>query len=266
MAGNSKGKTAMLQIFGIPVTVRPSFLALAAIVSWPMAKGSWTLGLVSALAVFLTLLVHELGHAFAARKNGLKPTITLYLFGGFVTWPLEPEPPSPSALCQVYFGGPALQILAAILSAVAMIILTVMGTPSSSHAFNFFKIFSVFGATWGILNLLPIFPLDGGRLLQLGLQRLRVQNARVWTLRVALILGVLLVSSLGFRVMSDGGTVGRYYDLIVCSLVCYVNFSLYKRLRKFKSEQPPPSHVLNVPNPPCPNRAEPAPESLPSTL
>src|SRR5712691_6961848 len=99
----------LMRISGIRVIIDPSWLLIFCLVVWSLATqyfpesrppieggAAWGLGIVAALCLFASVLVHELSHALLARRAGIAvPRIRLFLFGGVSE--LAAEPPSPRA-------------------------------------------------------------------------------------------------------------------------------------------------------------------------
>ena len=150
-------------------------------------------------AVFVSILVHEFGHALVARGQGAYPNITLYAFGGLASY--QPVRHSPWQRIQVAAAGPAAGFL---LAACTMIALRVSGrqaglvprggepllmgagefyqlslvafdaffTPLASNRLNLLIVdLLVINILWGMINLLPVFPLDGGQIAPGGADR-----------------------------------------------------------------------------------------------
>jgi Zn-dependent protease len=171
-------------LFGIPVRVHPFFWVIAILLGF--SAGELIDLLVWVIAMFLAILVHELGHALVMRRYGFSPRIILYGMGGLAS----------SGPAQVYGSAgnsSRAQILisaagpgAGFLLAALLIALLALGGPGvqlvrlhdvvpfvmpagriGSHALTVFVwdllFISVF---WGIMNLLPVYPLDGGQIAQ----------------------------------------------------------------------------------------------------
>lgn len=143
---------------GIPIRLHWSFLALGGVylllealaggLSAAMAAG----GL--AVLVFGSVLLHELGHAMAGRAFGI-PTrdITLYPFGGVASMQVQANRPKVELL--VALAGPAVNLVLAALGLVAL----QLGVAEAG-------LFVVINLVMGIFNLLPAYPMDGGRVLR----------------------------------------------------------------------------------------------------
>src|SRR5262249_8791707 len=116
----------LFRLLGIPISMDVSWLVILALVTWTLMERfhqevsglsvgmSFLLGLVTALAFFVCIVLHELGHAVVARANGIPIRgITLFLFGGVAE--LEGEPASAASEFFMAIAGP---IVSAILAAI----------------------------------------------------------------------------------------------------------------------------------------------------
>ncbi len=150
-----------MQIFslrGIPIKLHYSFLILGAV--WVFYNGlqlgitgaAYALGL--GLALFGSVLLHELGHSLMAATYGISTRhITLYPFGGIAAIESEPKPGLEEFF--IALAGPAVNFILAGLLAPAMLI--------NLQLFSFLVGINL---VMGIFNLIPAFPMDGGRILR----------------------------------------------------------------------------------------------------
>jgi Zn-dependent protease len=150
-------------LFGFPIHIRPGFIAFMGLVIFAYGSdlGLWIAG----SAAVLTLL-HELGHAFAARATGAKAEISLDFLAGFASF-VPTRPLKRWERAGISLAGPAVQI------GVSLAILTVMGV-NPLHRASFTDSPASLAIWWtgpvmGLFNLLPILPLDGGHIVQAGL-------------------------------------------------------------------------------------------------
>jgi len=167
-------------IAGIPVRVHPLFWLLAAV----FGLGSSYI-LVWVFVVFFSILIHELGHAFAFRRYGQESYIVLHLMGG-LTIPDSPRwggsnvSLSPNQQIVISLAGPFAGFILAILvvasvffSGGAISISLLLGIipiphltylPFGNNAlYAFISMMLWVNVFWGLINLLPVFPLDGGQ-------------------------------------------------------------------------------------------------------
>ncbi len=124
---------------------------------------AWSAGMVMALLLFGSVLLHELGHSLVARSQGIKVnSITLFLFGGIAA--IEEESKTPGKAFQVAIAGPLVSIaLFFLLSIVAYVLPDT--TPASVMANDLARINLVVA----LFNLIPGLPLDGGQVLKAAL-------------------------------------------------------------------------------------------------
>ena len=146
-------------LFGFPVRIEWTFWMVTLLMGAMRQPGTlyvaeWT------VVVLVSILIHELGHALCSAWYGMKPEIKLYGMGGLTTFtPPEPMPPSKNILIDL--GGPIAGFLFAGLIVVAALMLP--GWRQSEFGkVVFFDLLWV-NVGWGLLNLLPVWPLDGGQ-------------------------------------------------------------------------------------------------------
>ncbi len=170
-------------LFGIPVRVHPVFWFVAVILGARGIEGPMDL-VVWVMAVFLAILIHELGHALVMRRFGFRPWITLYGLGGLASCDRGGRHSSfgHSALGQILISaaGPGAGfVLAGAIVGVLLItghqvtaevgapygLLLRSRDPIGSPYFDEFLHYVLFiSVTWGLVNLLPVYPLDGGQI------------------------------------------------------------------------------------------------------
>jgi Zn-dependent protease len=148
------------RVAGIDVFLHPTFLL---VLLFPQVNQSWPLGVVLVLSVFGCVFLHELGHALMARRFGIDTVdITLYPIGGVAR--LSRMPRSPGAEMLIALAGPAVNfaIVAALLGAGLLGLFGALPPALGAVAWNLIAINLVLG----LFNLIPAFPMDGGRVLR----------------------------------------------------------------------------------------------------
>jgi Zn-dependent protease len=181
-------------LFGIPVHVHPFFWITLALIGGGLNANSseaiFRLGLFL-LAGFISVLVHELGHALTARRFGAYTEIVLQAFGGYASYTGVRMSRTQTFL--ITAAGPAIQI--ALGALVWLLLPKMMGiNPNMLYFLSMLMVISIF---WAVINLLPVLPLDGGQMLSavLGPQRIRTT---LWiTIVVSLIAAVLFYQAFG---------------------------------------------------------------------
>jgi Zn-dependent protease len=154
----------------IPVEVQLSHLAFSALLGYGQVRGRGdVVGQVLAwmVIIFVSVLVHELGHALAAKSFGYRPSIQLAALGGNTT--ANAPGPIPWGKDLVFtLAGPAFGLG---LGVIALVLKLLLGGMSRSSDW-FLTTLAVANGFWAIFNLLPVIPLDGGRIARLVLGRI----------------------------------------------------------------------------------------------
>jgi Zn-dependent protease/predicted transcriptional regulator len=163
------------RIAGIPVGVSPWWLAIVALITWTLGASyfpeevhgissgaSYALGLASALLLFASILAHEFGHAIVARRHGIAvEEIDLWLLGGVSR--MHGEAHDPDDELRYALAGPAVTLVIAACFGVAVLLLP-SSTPAVVRALVEYQ--ALVNGMILVFNLLPAFPLDGGRVLR----------------------------------------------------------------------------------------------------
>ena len=221
------------RIAGIPVGVSPLWLVIVALITWSLGAGyypgevhgitpaaSYALGLLSALLLFASILAHEFGHALVARRRGVEiEEIDLWLLGGVAR--MSGQPQTATDELRFALAGPAVTaIVAAIFGALALAL------PASAPAAVLAVVRYQVDINLVILgfNLVPAFPLDGGRVARALLWR-RSGDVTAATNAAAVLgraFGYLLI---GFGVLMafSGAPGGLWFALIGAFLVIAAN-------------------------------------------
>lgn len=214
-------------VWGIPIRLNVSLIVFLPILAWLLGSGeqidvyvglinglwpgsldpttfqvgarSWTIGILGAAGLFVSVAVHELGHAWAAMRYGIRTeSITLWLLGGLAS--LESMPKEWNRELWIALAGPATSLLLAGLFAVSLQVVPA-GAPVVIFTLGFLAIINVVLA---VFNLLPAFPMDGGRILRALLARNRpYASATRLAARVGTIFALLFVvmGALSFQIV-----------------------------------------------------------------
>ncbi|MGB9612837.1 MAG: site-2 protease family protein [Candidatus Margulisiibacteriota bacterium] len=169
----------LITLFGIPVEINYTWFIILGLVIFTLARGyfpatdpelstltHWLMALVAAILLFASLLAHEFSHSLVAQRNNLPiHGITLFVFGGVAH--LEQEPPTPMIEFKMAIAGP---IMSFFLSAVFYILTQILGVLAAPrYLLSILSYLYILNLVVGIFNLVPGFPLDGGRLLRAAL-------------------------------------------------------------------------------------------------
>jgi len=175
-----------LQIFGFPLRIDPFFFVTA----WLIGGRQEPLWMLVWVVVVLTgVLAHELGHAFAGRRLGLQPWIRLMAFGGMTGW-MQPRRLTAGQQILISAAGPAVGI--SIGGAVLVAGFAGVFASASPAVLRVLDYVLWVNLGWGILNLLPILPLDGGHILASVAGLVAGRNGRIAARIFSIVLTVVI--------------------------------------------------------------------------
>jgi len=158
---------------GIPVRIHYTLWLVFILITWSLAYSYmphqypglntltyWTIGIFSAITLFASVLVHELSHCYVAKKNGLPiARVTLFFFGGVSE--MTEEPQDPKVEVKMAAAGPLMSFLIAGVLGSVWYLSQLEKAPIAIIAILGYG--ALINAILGVFNLLPAFPLDGGR-------------------------------------------------------------------------------------------------------
>src|SRR5919106_2375260 len=167
------------RVAGIDIAIHPSWLVIAFLLTLTLADGFfperlpgwsvtqyWLLGGATALLFFASVLAHELSHAIVARRFGLKVQgITLFIFGGATS--IDEDSRTPREEAWIALAGPVTSLL---IGAVLLGADLLVAQPQVAALLGWLGFINVL---LGLFNLIPGFPMDGGRVLRAFLWRVR---------------------------------------------------------------------------------------------
>jgi Zn-dependent protease/predicted transcriptional regulator len=190
-------------LFGIPLFLDPLWFVILGLATLNFGVAyqewgstiAWSAGIVMALLLFASVLLHELGHSLAARSQGIKVnSITLFLFGGIAA--IEEESKTPGKAFQVAIAGPLVSIgLFVLLRLVAIAI------PDTSPLSIMVGDLARINLVVALFNLIPGLPLDGGQVLKAALWKVTGDRFQAvhWAATAGQILGYAAIAA-GFAV------------------------------------------------------------------
>jgi len=167
---------SLFKLFGFHVKMDFSWLILALLIVWSLAKGLfphfyggfsaatyWIMGIAGAIGLLFSIVFHELWHSLIARKFGLPMKgITLFIFGGVAE--MSDQPPSPKAEFFMAIAGP----LSSIFLGLGLFLVSFLGSGlgMSKALKGVIEYLAWINLILAGFNLIPAFPLDGGRVLR----------------------------------------------------------------------------------------------------
>jgi len=214
----------LFRVRGIPVRLDASWFPIALLIAWSLAvqlfpawrpglspTTYWIMGVVGAVGLFASIVVHELAHALVARRHQIPiDGITLFVFGGVAE--MGAEPPSAKAELRMAIAGPLTSIgIAGVALAGSALAGGSPGAPASVLAY-----LGAVNLLLAAFNLLPAFPLDGGRVFRALLWRRHgnlVRATRTAT-NVGRVFGALLMAFGGVRFLL-GDLLGGVWSFLI---------------------------------------------------
>lgn len=198
----------LFTIFGFAIRLDLSWFLIAILVAWSLATGLfpvwyedlsvatyWSMGIAGSLGLFASVVLHELAHSLEARRHGLEMKgITLFIFGGVAE--MADEPPSPKAEFLVAIAGP----ICSVALGLAFLAARFLGEASQwpTPLVGVLAYLGFINLVLVAFNIVPAFPLDGGRVLRSALWKWR--NDLRWATRTTSIIG----SGFGFVLIALG--------------------------------------------------------------
>jgi Zn-dependent protease/CBS domain-containing protein len=222
----SRGGIKLFSVFGIDIYLNYTWFIVLFLIAWSLAYGYyqpqipqgshftyWSLGFLTSVLFFLCILLHEISHSYVSKKSGIPvPRITLFMFGGVAQ--ISREPPDPQTEIKVAAAGPIMSgVLLALFFGLYLLTTRVYDFPILSAVFG---ILTFINGAVALFNLVPGFPLDGGRLLRAFLWKRKgdLQQATLITSRVGQGFAIALIL-LGFFQFFLGNIVGGIWLIFI---------------------------------------------------
>jgi Zn-dependent protease len=216
----------IFEVFGFEIKLDPSWLILAVLIVWSLS-GSYfpaqvaglgyldyiALAVAAMLGLFVCLILHELAHSLVARRFGLRiGGITLFVFGGVAE--LDEEPATARSEFWIAVAGP---IMSFALAGLAWLVLRMADAASLSPALTaLLGYLAMINLVLALFNLVPAFPLDGGRVFRAALWHWfgdLVRATQVAT-RVASIFAIAMIT-IGLLSLFDGTSTGGLWLVLI---------------------------------------------------
>lgn len=232
---------SLFRVLGFEIRANVTWLFLALLVTWSLAAGFfpfvypdlapftyWMMALVGMFGLFFSLLFHELSHSVVARAHGLPVRrITLFLFGGAAE--MESEPKEPRVEFWMAIAGPIASVVLGVAFYLLAVAMAAAGFPE--HVAGVARYLGFINMLLAIFNMVPGFPLDGGRVLRAALWQFKgdIRWATRWATRMGQGFGLLLVA-LGFASFIAGNFVGGMWWFLIGLFVHAAATASYQQL------------------------------------
>jgi stage IV sporulation protein FB len=220
------------RLFGIPVHVTPWFWAAGVFMAWNLvSERRIDLLAIWLGALFISILVHEYGHAFCAELFGCFPEIILYHFGGLAVF----QPNSRFSTWRsiiVSFAGPLAGFL---LFGVVLVLAMFLSSsdwyghlePETRQRVGFFfGQMEFINLWWGLVNLLPVLPLDGGRISEALLIRFRRRDGQRLAILISAIVAGAVAAVFATRFHDN-------YAAMLFAILCITNVQTLQQYRRW---------------------------------
>ena len=234
-------RLTLFRVGGIDIGIDLSWAILFLLITWSLARGLfpvvhaglagpvyWWMAIAGALGLFASVLVHELAHALMARRDGVPVrSITLFLFGGVAEMAHDPE--RPRAEMRMAIVGP----LASAVLALALWGLAELGASAAWPValVGVLAYLAAINMVVAVFNLLPAFPMDGGRVLRAALWAWRGDLR--WATRIASSIGSgfgLAMMALGVVSVLLGNFIGGIWWFIIGMFLRSLSASAYREV------------------------------------
>jgi len=216
----------LFKLLGFQVSIDLSWIIIAVLIAWSLSTGLfpfhykhlsvetyWIMGIVGAVGLFLSIIVHEFSHSIVARRYGMPMKgITLFIFGGVAE--MGDEPPSPKAEFMMAVVGPISSIV------IAMIFYGIyragLGGILTEPVIGVVGYLAWINGILAAFNLIPAFPLDGGRILRSiiwGIKK-NLRKATRISSNIGAGFGILLIVFGVFSILAGNFVGGMWWFLI----------------------------------------------------
>ena len=231
----------LFKLLGFEVRVDLSWVIIASLVTWSLAAGYfpmtykdlsratyWWMGAAGMLGLFGSIIVHELAHSLVARRYGLPMNgITLFIFGGVAE--MDDEPPSAKAEGLMAIAGPIVSLGLALSCAA-------LAAYGQSHAWptpviGVVRYLAFINRLVFLFNLIPAFPLDGGRVLRSVLWAWK--GNLHWATRIASNLGrgfSFMLIAWGVLTLMSGNFIGGLWRILIGMFLSEAASASYQRM------------------------------------
>lgn len=231
----------LFTILGFEIRLNLSWLLLGLLITWTLAEGffpqrypdlgaqaRWWMGVAGAVGVFFSIVFHELSHSLVGRRFGMPVGgITLFVFGGIAELRQEPKTPYTEFLMAV--AGPLSSFVLAGVFFVADHVAQRLGWPAP--VVGVLHYLSVINVILAVFNLVPAYPLDGGRMFRAALWAWRkdVREATRVASRVGSFFGLALMV-LGVLGFLTGDIVGGMWSFLIGAFLRGAATTSYRQL------------------------------------
>lgn len=221
-------------LFGIQIRVHPAFWLMTIIFGWSAMRvpviGKYLL-LAWMVCVFISILVHEMGHALTMKAFGYRPAVALYWMGGVAMYQPDYRDTRTKRMLITAAGPAAGFVLYGLLKSVMhfsgleehWLRAGVAGNTKAEVIWYFIQDMYYVNLWWGLINLLPVLPLDGGHLSEEICRWISPRNGQ----RVALMIAIAAGAAVAFYALKAD----RTYLALLFGMLAFQNFQAYQQIQ-----------------------------------
>ncbi|HEC45498.1 MAG TPA: site-2 protease family protein [Epsilonproteobacteria bacterium] len=255
-----KRKMTLFKLLGFTVSVDASWGIILFLVVWSLSEGLfpgyfpdlssqtyWMMGLLGALGLFVSIIIHEFSHSLIARIYGLEiKGITLFIFGGVAE--MKDEPNSPKTEFFMAIAGPIASLLLSILFAALYQVAKIIELPIP--VIGILGYLSAINMLLAVFNMVPAFPTDGGRILRSLLWWIKgdIYWATQVASRISLMFAIAIIF-VGFMSLIGGNFIGGLWWILIGSFLFNAANASYQRLLMKQSFEGKTVHDFMNPHP-----------------
>jgi Zn-dependent protease len=248
----------LFKLLGFEVNIDLSWIIIAILIAWSLSTGVfpfqvknlsiqtyWLMGTIGAVGLFLSIIAHEFCHSLMARKSGMQMKgITLFIFGGVAE--MGEEPPNAKAEFLIAIVGPLSSVaIAVILYGIYRLGIVGGWHPAVNGVVGYL---AMINGLLAVFNMVPAFPLDGGRILRSILWGWK-ENLR-WATRISSAIGsgfgIILIVLGVIRVLSGSFVGGMWFFLIGLFIRSAARMSYQQLITRKALEGEPLKRFMNV--------------------
>ena len=212
-------------LFGVPVRVHPGFWIVALIMGRGVFRHEHGLAMIGIWigVMFVSILVHEMGHALACRRCGWQPHVVLYYMGGYAAYVPTWNNTHWRSIFVSAAGPAAGFILYGLVLAFREWYLWEHGGRDSFVIFAILQLEWI-NLWWGLLNLIPVLPLDGGQISRELFHLSRVRNPVEWSVKI----GMVISGGVAAFFLVNHERYG-FYPAVLFGVLCFMNVQMLQQ-------------------------------------
>lgn len=212
-------------LFRFPIKIEGTFLLILLIfLNYDLSAGNYTSFLLKAAGILISFLFHEMGHALMFRKYGIESKMVFHGFGG-VCIPQNSRPVTHWNDILITLAGPFMNFVMAGIS--FLVLKSGMPIAAEAEAEIFFNFFLFINLLWGIFNLIPLLPMDGGMALQSFMKAIKIKKA----IEISIFISFAVLAAFAVWCINSGSL----WNIALVIFFAYENYEIWQRHKRSKN-------------------------------